>query len=67
MINARSVIATKYTTNYKLTPDGPNIRANFSGNGSKSMITSVNASLRKLQTDYIDLVGTYCAIYVLPN
>lgn len=30
--------------------------ANFSGNGTKSLITSINASLRKLQTDYIDLV-----------
>jgi aryl-alcohol dehydrogenase-like predicted oxidoreductase len=30
--------------------------ANFSGNGTKSLVTSVNASLHKLQTDYIDLV-----------
>jgi len=31
--------------------------ANATGNGSKSLHTSVNASLKKLQTDYIDLVG----------
>lgn len=30
--------------------------ANFNGNGAKSMHTSVNASLKKLQTDYIDLL-----------
>jgi len=32
------------------------IMANFTGNGTKSLHVSVNASLRKLQTDYIDLV-----------
>jgi aryl-alcohol dehydrogenase-like predicted oxidoreductase len=30
--------------------------ANFTGNGTKSMVESVNASLKKLKTDYIDLV-----------
>jgi aryl-alcohol dehydrogenase-like predicted oxidoreductase len=52
------VIATKYTTNFRAGPSaGPNtIMANFSGNGSKSLHTSVEASLKKLQTDYIDLV-----------
>lgn len=30
--------------------------ANFGGNGTKSMRVSVEASLKKLQTDYIDLV-----------
>jgi aryl-alcohol dehydrogenase-like predicted oxidoreductase len=31
--------------------------ANFTGNGTKSLVTSVNNSLKNLQTDYIDLVG----------
>jgi hypothetical protein len=31
--------------------------ANFSGNGSKSLVMSVEASLEKLQTKYIDLVS----------
>ena len=31
--------------------------ANFTGNGTKSLHASVNASLKKLQTDYIDLVS----------
>lgn len=53
------VIATKYTTNFRAGPSaGPNtIMANFSGTGSKSLHTSVEASLKKLQTDYIDLVS----------
>lgn len=48
------VIATKYTTCFR-TGHGE-IGANFTGNGTKSLHTSVNASLRKLQTDYIDLL-----------
>lgn len=53
------VIATKYTTNFRAGPSaGPNtIMANFSGNGTKSLHTSVEASLKKLQTNYIDLVS----------
>lgn len=51
-----TVIATKFTTNYTAGPNHPNIMANFTGNGTKSLATSVNASLRKLQTDYIDLL-----------
>ncbi|PHH92275.1 hypothetical protein CDD83_8089 [Cordyceps sp. RAO-2017] len=50
------VLATKYTTNYMAGPNAPNIMANFSGNGTKSLHVSVNASLQKLQTDYIDLL-----------
>lgn len=55
--NKLSVLATKYTTNYRGGPNQPQIMANFTGNGSKSMHMSVNASLKKLKTDYIDLVG----------
>ncbi|PNP51599.1 hypothetical protein THARTR1_07855 [Trichoderma harzianum] len=50
------VIATKYTTCYKLGPVRPHIAANFTGNGTKSLNVSVEASLKKLQTDYIDLL-----------
>ncbi|KAL7946485.1 Norsolorinic acid reductase [Trichoderma barbatum] len=50
------VIATKYTTCYKLGPIRPHIAANFVGNGTKSLNVSVEASLKKLQTDYIDLL-----------
>lgn len=51
-----AVIATKYSTNFEAGPGHPHVMANFSGNGTKSLVTSVNASLHKLQTDYIDLV-----------
>lgn len=51
-----AVIATKFTTNFKAGPNAPHIMANFTGNGTKSLHTSVNASLKKLQTDYIDLL-----------
>ncbi|KAK2594246.1 hypothetical protein QQS21_008025 [Conoideocrella luteorostrata] len=50
------VIATKYTTNFKAGPHQPRIMANFVGNGTKSLQISVNASLQKLQTDYIDVL-----------
>lgn len=48
------VIATKYTTHYRGGHDG--IMANTTGNSTKSLVVSVNASLKKLQTDYIDLL-----------
>jgi aryl-alcohol dehydrogenase-like predicted oxidoreductase len=53
------VIATKYTTCFPAVDGQPpkkHILVNFTGNGSKSMRVSVDASLKKLQTDYIDLV-----------
>ncbi|OAA48364.1 norsolorinic acid reductase [Metarhizium rileyi] len=50
------VISTKYTTNFKAGPNHPHIMANCVGNGTKSLHVSVNASLEKLQTDYIDLL-----------
>lgn len=48
------VVATKYTTGYKSDPKV--LKANFTGNHTKSMHMSVNASLKKLKTDYIDLL-----------
>ncbi|KAJ3529942.1 hypothetical protein NM208_g9543 [Fusarium decemcellulare] len=50
------VVATKYTTNFRAGPGAPNVMANFTGNGTKSLVTSVNNSLKNLQTDYIDLL-----------
>jgi len=52
------VLATKYTTNYQSGPLAKNIMANFAGTGPKSLHLSVEASLKKLQTNYIDLVST---------
>lgn len=53
---SNAVIATKYTTNYRSGKGNKQIMANFTGNGAKSLHMSVEASLKKLQTDYIDLV-----------
>ncbi|KAJ4327769.1 hypothetical protein N0V84_001731 [Fusarium piperis] len=50
------VVATKYTTNFRSGPEGTNVMINFTGNGTKSLVTSVNNSLKNLQTDYIDLL-----------
>lgn len=49
------VLSTKYTMSYKMF--GPEkIKSNFQGNHSKSLRLSVDASLKKLQTDYIDIL-----------
>lgn len=55
-VRDQMVIATKYTTNYHAGRGDSEILANYQGNGTKSLHVSVNASLKKLKTDYIDLV-----------
>ncbi|KAI1746934.1 norsolorinic acid reductase [Xylaria castorea] len=54
-VRDQMVIATKYTTNYRANHKDE-LLINFQGNGTKSMHVSVNRSLQKLQTDYIDLL-----------
>jgi aryl-alcohol dehydrogenase-like predicted oxidoreductase len=49
------VLATKYSSPYMLAEKGK-IQSNYGGNGIKSLRLSVDASLRKLQTSYIDLL-----------
>lgn len=49
------VLATKYSTGY-MNHESNRIQANFGGNSAKSMKVSVEASLRKLQTNYIDVL-----------
>ena len=49
------VIATKYSTDFKIGRGGM-LHSNFTGNNAKSLHMSVEASLKKLQTDYIDIV-----------
>lgn len=50
------VLATKYTSGFKVF-SAPHLRqANFGTNNSKSLHMSVEASLKKLQTSYIDLL-----------
>lgn len=50
------VLATKYSTDYKTTSAPGLMQSNFGGNSAKSLHVSVEASLKKLQTSYIDLV-----------
>ncbi|CAI4049423.1 hypothetical protein N7582_004663 [Saccharomyces uvarum] len=50
------VIATKFSTDYKWYDVGKNRSANFCGNSKHSLHVSVRDSLRKLQTDWIDIL-----------
>lgn len=51
------VLATKYTSGFKTSQGEKLLQSNFGGTGSKSMHLSLEASLKKLRTDYIDLVS----------
>ncbi|KAG2129115.1 NADP-dependent oxidoreductase domain-containing protein [Suillus clintonianus] len=53
-IRDQLVIATKYTTNFKRGSDEAQ-KVNYTGNNVKSMRISVEASLKKLRTSYIDI------------
>ena len=56
-IRDQIVLATKYTTNYQSHIVGKSYKAiNFGGNSRKSLHVSLRDSLRKLRTDYIDLL-----------
>jgi aryl-alcohol dehydrogenase-like predicted oxidoreductase len=52
------VLATKFTTCFPspTNPEGPRQRINYAGNSTKSLHVSLEASLKKMQTDYIDLL-----------
>jgi len=50
------VIATKFTTCFRAGYGDKEIIVNTSGNGTKSLHLSLEASLKKLQTSYIDLL-----------
>lgn len=49
-------LATKFTNSFRQHELGPGRSVNFGGNNKKSLFVSVEASLRKLQTTYIDLL-----------
>ncbi|KAK0440462.1 NADP-dependent oxidoreductase domain-containing protein [Desarmillaria tabescens] len=55
-IRDQVVIATKYTMNFKRGNDNIQQKVNYTGNGNKSLKISVKSSLRKLRTDYIDIL-----------
>ncbi|RDW68399.1 norsolorinic acid reductase [Coleophoma crateriformis] len=50
------VLATKFTTYWPSGKGGETIKTNFVGNHAKSLHLSLEASLKKLQTTYIDLL-----------
>jgi aryl-alcohol dehydrogenase-like predicted oxidoreductase len=50
------VIATKFTTTFPGHETKPRMAANHAGNSTKSLRVSLEASLKKLGTDYIDLL-----------
>jgi aryl-alcohol dehydrogenase-like predicted oxidoreductase len=54
-IRDQLVVATKYTTNFKRGSNEAQ-KVNFTGNNVKSMRLSVEASLKKLRTSYIDIL-----------
>ncbi|KAI0278765.1 Aldo/keto reductase [Russula aff. rugulosa BPL654] len=55
-IRDQLVIATKYSTNFKRGKDEYTNKVNYSGNHAKSLHISVEASLKKLRTSYIDIL-----------
>ncbi|KAF8901286.1 arylalcohol dehydrogenase [Mucidula mucida] len=55
-IRNQLVIATKYSINYFRGDDSVAQKVNFVGNSSKSMHISLEASLKKLRTTYVDIL-----------
>ena len=52
------VIATKFTTPFVKYPEsGKSLIVNYGGNSVKNLHISIEASLNKLQTTYIDVVS----------
>jgi len=52
----KMVIATKFTAPYKTYQVGPADAVNYTGNHKRALHVSVRDSLRKLQTDWIDIL-----------
>ncbi|KAI5801301.1 NADP-dependent oxidoreductase domain-containing protein [Geopyxis carbonaria] len=50
------VLATKFTMGYLSGTGGEKVKSNFQGNHAKSLRVSLDASLRKLQTEYVDIL-----------
>lgn len=55
-IRDQMIIATKYSFNFKLADPSTTHKVNYHGNNVKSMRISVEASLKKLRTSYIDIL-----------
>ncbi|KIJ64642.1 hypothetical protein HYDPIDRAFT_175568 [Hydnomerulius pinastri MD-312] len=55
-IRDQLVIATKYTTNFKRGNKSVKQQVSYTGNNVKSMHISLEASLKKLRTSYVDIL-----------
>ncbi|KAI0072392.1 Aldo/keto reductase [Panus rudis PR-1116 ss-1] len=55
-IRDQIIVATKYTSNFKRGDTNIKQMSNYFGNNVKSLHLSVEASLKKLRTDYIDIL-----------
>lgn len=55
-VRDQMVIATKFTTGFRRGEGTKELQSNFQGNSAKSLHVSVNASLKKLRTNYIDVL-----------
>ncbi|OCK93035.1 Aldo/keto reductase [Cenococcum geophilum 1.58] len=55
-VRDQMVVATKFTTCFPAHSRQPSLKVNYAGNSSKSLHISLEASLKKLQTSYIDLL-----------
>ncbi|KAI0330465.1 aryl-alcohol dehydrogenase [Cubamyces sp. BRFM 1775] len=55
-VRDQMVIATKYTTMFKIGRDDIKQKSSYNGNNMKSMHISVEESLKKLRTTYIDIL-----------
>ncbi|EJD04771.1 aryl-alcohol dehydrogenase [NADP+] [Fomitiporia mediterranea MF3/22] len=65
-IRDQLVIATKYTTNFKRLDNHAKIKVNYAGNNAKSLKISIEASLKKLRTSYIDILYVHWWDYNTP-
>lgn len=61
------VVATKYGAGYRAyNRENEPLQSNFTGPSAKSMHVSVRDSLRKLRTDYIDILYVHWYVWVMP-
>lgn len=61
------VIATKFTTGWRTYKQDGAIQSNWGGNNKKSLRLSLDRSLKKLQTDYIDILYLHWYDFVACN
>ncbi len=62
------VISTKYTLPWRGRESDTVQQSNFGGTGTKSMYLSLEQSLKRLQTDYVDVVRTsQLSWFILPE